>query len=176
MRVWAWGCPICSSVCFVNSYVSSPLPALLCFLEAAQRCIISSGQCCVQELPLHQDHHHYHQLRLHRRREPPPAQRTGPLTGNCTRRGTLMFIDTIYSLTDVVISHMTWWFFSLSKDCFEGERSAGVAEEIWGQPTGSGGDEVRGSTLSCHVLHHSEVTLAHKHTHTHGFNTFTCFF
>lgn len=34
---------------------------------------------------------------------------------------------------------------STRSDCVKGERSAGVEEKVRGQPTGSGGDEVRSS-------------------------------
>lgn len=96
MCVWArgWGCSICSSVWFVNGYVSFPLPPLLWFLEAAQRPVISSRECCIQELTVCQDHHLHHQL--HWRRESPSAQRSGPLTGYCTRRGAQKYFFLFY--------------------------------------------------------------------------------
>lgn len=45
--------------------------------------------------------------------------------------------------------HLTFneMILSPSSDCDKGERSAGVAEEVWRQSTGSGGDEVRRDTL-----------------------------
>lgn len=87
MCVWArgWGCPVGSSVWFVTGYVSFPVPPLFSFLEAAQRCVITSGECYVQELTVRQGHCHH----LHRRGESPPARRSGPLSGNCTWGGAL---------------------------------------------------------------------------------------
>lgn len=79
---WECACgPERSSVWFVTGYVSFHPPPLLWLLEAAQRRVISHRECRVQELPVCQDH------QLHRRGESPPAQRSGPLAGNCTRGG-----------------------------------------------------------------------------------------
>lgn len=60
--------------------VSFPLSPFSWLLEAAQRHGIFHGECRVQELPVFTDNW------LHWRGESPPAQRTGPLTGHCTRR------------------------------------------------------------------------------------------
>lgn len=142
------GVPSVAQSGFVTGYVSFRLPLVWC-VEAAQRRAISSRQCRVQELAVHQEH------QLHRRGESPPAQRAGPLAGNCTRGGAPKIINTVCTS----IEHLTLYLMALStsSDCDKGERSAGVAEEVWRQPTGSGGDEVRSNTLSGHHLRHNEV-------------------
>lgn len=143
---WVW---------FVTGYVSFPILLLGC-LEAAQRRVISSRECRVQELSVHQDH------KLHRRGESPPAQRSGPLAGNCKRGGAPKMFLFILKVTKTIypsIQHLTLYFLSPSSDCDKGERSAGVAEEVWKQPTGSGGDEVRSCTWGCPPPMHYSIDL-----------------
>ncbi len=57
--------------------------------------------------------------------------------------------------------HFTLYLTTISPslDCNKGERGAGVEEEVWRQPTGSGGDEV--GALNWHLLHPSEVPPLH---------------
>lgn len=135
------GAPCVALTGFCN--VSFPLPPLCGFLEAAQRRVISHRECHVQELAVLQDH------QLHRRGESPPAQRAGPLAGNCTRGGTTpFFLPTealMLFLCRLIVPHLTvLMVLSPRSDCVKGERSAGVEEKVRGQPAGSGGDEVRG--------------------------------
>lgn len=48
-------------------------------------------------------------------------------------------------LCQLIVPHLTvLMVLSPRSDCVQGERSAGVEEKVRGQPTGSGGDEVRG--------------------------------
>lgn len=66
--------------------------------------------------------------------------------------------------------HLTFneMILSPSSDCDKGERSAGVAEEVWRQSTGSGGDEVRRDTLGCYRFH---TPGSHTQTLKHESNT-----
>lgn len=77
-----WGLGVVPYLVWFGSFcnVSFPLSPFCWLLEAAQRHGIFHGEYCVQELPVFPDHW------LHWRGESPPAQRTGPLTGHCTRR------------------------------------------------------------------------------------------
>lgn len=72
---------------------------------------------------------------------------------------------------EVCITNFMKLFLSPSSDRDKGERGAGVAEEVWRESTGSGGDEVRRDTLGCYHFHYTGV-LRRRCRMNHGSCTY----